>query len=831
MRTGIPVRVAVTGLWLVAAAGMAADAQALAEGRTIRELLWVWGNAEMAEPGPHGLGAFAQASPAERAQLLGVPNIAMAGNGLPRDEAAAMAQMAAVTHAPRLVWEIGCDEANGGPPFEYTQTVARLATVARACPQLEGALLDDMTSQMIGRGFQPGHLTALRTLLRAQCPQVKLWGVVYTMNLDIPNLDDYLRELDVITLWVWHATDLGQIEESVARLKERFPETTIVLGLYLYDYGNNRPMTAAQFEQQTATALRLAHAKRIEGMVFLTITNDAAIVGRAAEWVQRVGGQTVGSPEAAPGAPGAPSAEALVLDEHWRFSGDAWTQDAEGVIRPPDARNLHSRAFRLANGYGDFELEFEFNGDYRETGTGSAGVLLRGQDLNHAYLVYFPWGGQQLRAKHFWAAVAKLEGDAYLRHLAAEWVPGVPSETDRWYHVRVAARGPALDVWVDGRHALNAEDGTYASGFVGLAGYGWYRFRNLRLSGPSTEAPPWNEGIEIPSHAFTVGLSSAEMPSACVAPNGDVLIAAGNQLVRSTDHGRTWQAPESLPEFLGMITDYGNGLFTAPSGRLMVMLYRPPAETGNPVPEISISESADNGVTWSEPVASSVAPEWPVTPKNLVPYGPVTENSDGVLMRFLLGNAMDEGATFTDVRTWSAIHCKAYVIRSADSGATWSAPIELDRPSWTGTERGTVPGSLDFTEPTAVVMGQTVTALIRPVYSPYMWQCWSYDGGATWDAASRATFPGYAQSMAMTASGAMVCAHRYPHYAVNVSRDGGLHWDAGTVIDYPVWAMGTVTEVEPDVLLCTYMNAERAMPLLAQRVRVLPDRIAPCARE
>jgi hypothetical protein len=85
--------------------------------------------------------------------------------------------------------------------------------------------------------------------------------------------------------------------------------------------------------------------------------------------------------------------------------------------------------------------------------------------------------------------------------------------------------------------------------------------------------------------------------------------------------------------------------------------------------------------------------------------------------------------------------------------------------------------------------------------------------------------------MAMTASGAMVCAHRYPHYAVNVSRDGGLHWDAGTVIDYPVWAMGTVTEVEPDVLLCTYMNAERAMPLLAQRVRVLPDRIAPCARE
>ena len=58
MRTGIPVRVAVTGLWLVAAAGMAADAQALAEGRTIRELLWVWGNAEMAEPEAGGASSF-----------------------------------------------------------------------------------------------------------------------------------------------------------------------------------------------------------------------------------------------------------------------------------------------------------------------------------------------------------------------------------------------------------------------------------------------------------------------------------------------------------------------------------------------------------------------------------------------------------------------------------------------------------------------------------------------------------------------------------------------------------------------------------------------------
>jgi len=83
--------------------------------------------------------------------------------------------------------------------------------------------------------------------------------------------------------------------------------------------------------------------------------------------------------------------------------------------------------------------------------------------------------------------------------------------------------------------------------------------------------------------------------------------------------------------------------------------------------------------------------------------------------------------------------------------------------------------------------------------------------------------------MVRTAGGALLCAHRYPHYAVNISRDGGLNWDAGTVIDYPVWAMGCAIEVEPDVVLLTYMNAEQSMPLLAQRVRVTADGIAPVA--
>ena len=54
--------------------------------KVIRDLMWVWGNPGMAEEGPHTAASFAQAGPAERARLLGVPNIIMAGKGLPRDD-------------------------------------------------------------------------------------------------------------------------------------------------------------------------------------------------------------------------------------------------------------------------------------------------------------------------------------------------------------------------------------------------------------------------------------------------------------------------------------------------------------------------------------------------------------------------------------------------------------------------------------------------------------------------------------------------------------------------------------------------------------------------
>lgn len=547
--------------------------------------------------------------------------------------------------------------------------------------------------------------------------------------------------------------------------------------------------------------------------------------------------------------------EALTLGNgsNWHFlTGQdmpiKWTENSEGIIDPlvdfadkPPYSGLvphgyqPKRAFYTRTAYGDLRAEFDYKPYYDYQGSGHAGMILRAQDPNHFYIVYFPYTGQTLRSKNFLAAIGKVEGDGYIRNLGLVWVPNVPSESERWYSVRVEATGPRIEVWVDGRESLTVTDDTYKSGLIGLAGQGRFLFRNVNVSGDARAPGPWNDQATIPEYSFQVGLAG-NMPSGCIAPNGDVLLAAGLQLVRSTDKGRTWGAPEELPAFLDSVGDYANTMFCTSAGRLMIMLAH--MKGGDSGPEISIGESGDNGHTWSQPVPSEVGGDWsgrPTSEKGMTPYGPLVETEDGTLLRFFLYGVSEKNADTmisgrkVNLYSWANNAYKAFAMRSTDGGQAWSGPIEIDEPSFFRSPRGTLSGSTDFTEPTGVAIGNQVMVTIRPVYSPYMWQCWSDDSGKTWDAASRTTFPGYAQSMIRLKSGVIVCGHRAPHYSINMSRDDGLNWDGGTIIDYRVWGMGCLIEVEADTLLCTYMGNGPTEPLNAQLIRVTPSGIEPVA--
>jgi len=235
------------------------------------------------------------ASPARQAELLGVPNIVMMGS-IPKQVDARLREVAA---APRVVWQVTPD-GSGGPPFVYTEDIDRVRKLVEKYPRIEhGVILDDLSTGLMSDGIKPEHIRRMRQVIDKKCPTVEIWGVIYTMSFNRPNLDHYIKELDVLNLWTWHAKDTVNLEKNVAHCEQKHPHKPIVVGLYMYDYGDNRKIPMELHKQQCEAALKLAHAGRIRGIIFLSTADAPEAVGWTADWIKRVGSQKIGSPAGA----------------------------------------------------------------------------------------------------------------------------------------------------------------------------------------------------------------------------------------------------------------------------------------------------------------------------------------------------------------------------------------------------------------------------------------------------------------------------------------------------------------------------------------------------
>ena len=262
--------------------------------QVIRDIMWLWNTHDMDTPGEHTLATYAQADANQKMSMLQVSNVMMCGNGLPADDKQAIELTESVVGAKRLVWEISTDDGVHQPPFAYIKTAGRIRRLYDKYPKIEAVLLDDMTSLSVDAGFKPVHIRAIRDQLPGKYRDVKIWGVVYTMNMRQAGIDEIIKSLDVVNLWIWHARDIVDLDSHVAYIEWLTPEKPIVLGLYLFDYGVGRRIPRDLLEKQCHTALKLAHAGRIEGIVFLTITNDAEALQWTSDWIQQVGNQKIG---------------------------------------------------------------------------------------------------------------------------------------------------------------------------------------------------------------------------------------------------------------------------------------------------------------------------------------------------------------------------------------------------------------------------------------------------------------------------------------------------------------------------------------------------------
>ena len=482
-----------------------------------------------------------------------------------------------------------------------------------------------------------------------------------------------------------------------------------------------------------------------------------------------------------------------------------------------------------------FEFEIRLN-PHSDTG-----VVFRARDASHFYLLHFPNCGQQSRAQHFWVALSRMDDSGYLRRMRMSLVNGVPStRKDIWLHVRAHVEGPRVTVKVGDYGHVAFEDATYRGpGHVGVYAWRDAALRGLRVATPRQLDPIWEQGpvqrvnwtIPAPMEERVwqqpIDVRRFHDGEMVMQANLQKVITAGSDavafpyLMRSSDRGRSWSPPKEI-DFMGDGNSWSPPrLHLTPNERLLLVT---PGRDHK-----KVFESTDRGNTWSDAGTTNlhIGPPRDQPVQDLSPAG-FLNLRDGSILAIMLSSALIEASqTNHTVWTWGSVHCQAFAARSEDDGRTWSEPVNVDA-SFLDADGNVVTGNMDLTEGSAFETADgRVVMLIRPVYSPWMWQTWSDDGGRSWSPCVRGPFPGYAApNMVRTVSGAVLIAHRMPGLCVHCSRDDGRTWDEGTTIDSSVWAMGSMVEVEPDVVLYIYWDSDYSL-MRSQRIRVTPSEIEP----
>lgn len=267
----------------------------------VRDKFWIWGHAAGSHDAPrYGLSKTSRMTPAEGALYLGVPNILLIRyQGKP---AVAAFDQEAIALSPfkRVVWTFtGAGGATDAEEREATrQLLGRYSNFA-------GVVLDDYfhTEKRVdgklvpvGPGEKIGVFgTDELKQLKAKFPRVDFYVTLYTSQLDAP-IRDQLELMDVIMLWTWKGTELDKMEANLEKLEKLVPAKRKVLGCYMWNYGEKKPLPVPLMKHQCQLGLEWLKKGRIKGMIFLSnniCDMDLETVEWTRRWIQQVGDERI----------------------------------------------------------------------------------------------------------------------------------------------------------------------------------------------------------------------------------------------------------------------------------------------------------------------------------------------------------------------------------------------------------------------------------------------------------------------------------------------------------------------------------------------------------
>jgi hypothetical protein len=165
----------------------------------------------------------------------------------------------------------------------YSDTFGAVNVLAADRPRAETA--GKTAGPPVPASMTPEQLKTLRARTLIDGRRLPITCVVYTHQIS-PRILPHVDQVDKVAMWTWRSDDLLSLEENFEKLRKLVHPKPILLGCYLFDYGDNKPMTVPRMKRQCELGLRWLREGKIEGMIFLA-SNVCDMDLAAVEWTRK----------------------------------------------------------------------------------------------------------------------------------------------------------------------------------------------------------------------------------------------------------------------------------------------------------------------------------------------------------------------------------------------------------------------------------------------------------------------------------------------------------------------------------------------------------------
>ena len=269
---------------------------------TLQDRLWMWGHDSGQYDGPDGVYNIPLSEPitmADAIRYMDIPNVCVIRGGHPDAE-----YRKQFKQVKRLTWNL-----SSGSNESYYSLRDYDFGLLDEMPNLIGFDLDDFFQNNVDdvveqtpqgeRTVKPGalslnELAELHKRVRTYSRPLDLRLVLYSFQLT-PTMAPAIEFVDTVSFWTWSGSDLTALEGNFRKYREIAPSKPTLLGIYMWNFGEKKPLEMRFMEHQLDTALRLFKEGEIEGLIFHCTplcNKKLPAVEYCREWIRKHGKET-----------------------------------------------------------------------------------------------------------------------------------------------------------------------------------------------------------------------------------------------------------------------------------------------------------------------------------------------------------------------------------------------------------------------------------------------------------------------------------------------------------------------------------------------------------